>query len=175
MKRPNLILTGFMGTGKTTVGRRLARQLEYEFTDTDAVIVARAGMPVAEIFATRGEAGFRRLEADLARELSTREGLVVATGGKLLLDPDNAEALSTSGEIFCLSADLATILARVCADAGPERPLLAGPDPETRIAALLKERREAYARFVQVDTTERSPRAVVEAILAQFNRRSNRH
>jgi shikimate kinase len=86
----NVVLTGFMGTGKTTVGRLLAERLGYGFVDTDALIVARHG-PIAEIFAGRGEGEFRRLEAEVAAELADRTGLVIATGGRMLLDHGNAE------------------------------------------------------------------------------------
>lgn len=168
MKRPNIILTGFMGTGKTTVGKLIAAQLGLEFVDTDALIAARAGMAVASIFQTEGEAGFRKREAALAVELAAREGLVISTGGKMLLDTASAEVLGSSGAIFCLTADLEEILARVSADAGPERPLLAGPNPHEKIAALLESRRAGYARFRQIDTSGRPPQAVAQAILSQY-------
>jgi len=173
MQRPNIILTGFMGTGKTTVGKLIAAQLGYNFLDTDDIIVTRAGMPVTEIFRIEGEAGFRDREASLARELSAREGLVISTGGRLLLDAANADALGSSGAIFCLTADLNEILARVAADAGPERPLLAGPEPRKKIATLLESRRAGYARFRQVDTSSSPPQAVADAILLEFGKNSD--
>lgn len=168
MKRPNIILTGFMGTGKTTVGKLIAARLGYDFVDTDDLIVARAGMPVAKIFASEGEAGFRSRESALAAELAAREGLVISTGGKLLLDRSNAEALGASGDIFCLTASLEEILRRVSTDAGPERPLLAGPEPKAKITALLESRRAGYARFRQIDTSNRTPQSVADAILGEY-------
>ena len=99
----NIILTGFMGTGKTTVGRLLAERLGREFVDTDDLIVARAGRPIADIFNDDGETRFREWEAQVAGELAGRRGLVIATGGRLMLDPDNAAALGATGPVLCLS------------------------------------------------------------------------
>ena len=93
MTRPNIIITGFMGTGKTTVGKRLAAALGYDFVDTDELIVARTGQTIEEIFKEKGEAAFREMEAAIARELSEKEGTVIATGGGTMLDRDNAAAL----------------------------------------------------------------------------------
>ncbi|CUS03828.2 Shikimate kinase/3-dehydroquinate synthase [Candidatus Promineifilum breve] len=147
----NIILTGFMGTGKTTVGRLLAERLGREFVDTDDLIVARAGRPIADIFNDDGETRFREWEAQVAGELAGRRGLVIATGGRLMLDPDNAAALGATGPVLCLTADPADILARVAAEDG-QRPLLAGDDPETRVRALLRRRAAAYGRFRAVET-----------------------
>src|SRR6187399_1176730 len=88
----NIVLTGFMGTGKTTVGRLLAARLGYEFVDTDEAIVERHG-EIADIFRTRGEEAFRQIERQLAAELASRERLVISTGGRMMLDPDNVAAL----------------------------------------------------------------------------------
>src|SRR3970040_282740 len=97
----NLVLTGFMGTGKTTVGHALAVKLGMEFVDTDELIEARHG-PIARIFAEQGEAEFRAIERTVARELGQRTGLVIATGGRMILDPENFQSLSKNGRIFCL-------------------------------------------------------------------------
>ena len=98
--RPNIILTGFMATGKTTIGRLLAGALDYEFVDTDHLIQDRCGQTIADLFREKGEAVFRRMEADVARELGRKEGLVIATGGGLVLDPANVEALENRGADF---------------------------------------------------------------------------
>ena len=111
MTDENIILTGFMGTGKTTVGRLLAARLGRAFVDTDEVIVGRAGKPIADIFHDEGEARFREMEAAVTKELAGRRGLVVASGGRLLLDPDNAATLGATGPIFCLTAAPGTIMA----------------------------------------------------------------
>lgn len=165
----NVVLTGFMGTGKSTVGRLLAERLGYAFVDTDAVIVERHG-PIPEIFATRGEAAFRTLEREVAAELAAADGHVIATGGRMLLDPSNAAVLGASGRVLCLTAELDTILARVAADGvAHDRPLLAGPDVEARIEALLAERAEGYGAFEQVATDRRSPAEIVDAIIARLD------
>jgi shikimate kinase len=164
--RRNVLLTGFMGTGKTSVGAELAERLGYEFVDTDAVIVERHG-PITEIFATRGEAEFRRIEGEVASELSQRSGLVISTGGRMLVDPDNATALSATGRVICLTASVATVLARVAPDGVVRgRPMLEGhPDLAARITDLLAERAPAYARFEQVATDGLTVSQVCDVIL----------
>ena len=165
MADDNIILTGFMGTGKTTVGRLLAERLGREFADTDEIIVARAGRAIADIFREDGEARFREWEEQVAGELAGRRGLVIATGGRLMLDPDNAAALGNTGPVFCLSAPPADILARVAADDG-KRPLITGDDPEARIDSLLRRRAAAYARFRAVDTGGKTAAEVAAEIAA---------
>lgn len=165
MNSQNIILTGFMGCGKTTVGRILASRLGYRFVDTDRLIEERCAMTVAQLFAKRGEAAFRLLERAVAEELGRLSGLVVATGGKLMLDADNASLLGKSGHVFCLTAPLEDILSRVGGDGGAVRPLLQGDDPRGRISRLLEERREGYGQFAQVATGGRSAEEVAAEIL----------
>lgn len=160
----NVVLTGFMGTGKTTVGRRLAERLGFEFVDTDQLIEHRHG-PIPVLFAMHGEAKFRRLEAAVAAELASRTGCVIATGGRLMVDPDNAARLGATGRVLCLVAGVDTILDRVGGTDVASRPMLAGDDPRGRIVELLAERAEAYARFDSVDTEGRTPDEVVDAIV----------
>ncbi len=175
MTETNLILTGFMGTGKTTVGRLLADRLDLEFVDTDAVIEDRHG-PIPEIFAEEGEAGFRAIERRVAAELADRTGLVVATGGRMMLDHDNQASLGATGPVLCLVADATEILRRVEADPSPiGRPLLAGDDPPARIHQLLAERAPLYAAFEQVQTAGRSPEEVADELAVRFGQgRSDR-
>lgn len=169
LARMNVVLTGFMGTGKTTVGRLVAARLGYELVDTDAVIVERFG-PIADIFAERGEEEFRRIEREVAADLATRDRLVISTGGRLLLDPVNADVLGGTGRVFCLTASVDTILARVAPDGvAVGRPLLAGGDARERVVALLAERAEGYGRFDQVPTDDRSPDQVADTILARLD------
>lgn len=168
MKKPNIILTGFMATGKTTVGKRLAAQLGYRFVDTDRLIETRSGMTVPEIFERQGEAVFRALEAEVARDLGARQGLVIATGGRLMLDADNAAALGKRALVFCLVTTPDEIIARVAADPGVARPMLAGPDPMARLLALIREREGGYRRFPQVDTTGKTPAQVAADLLTRI-------
>ena len=164
----NVVLTGFMGTGKSTVGRLLAERLEYDFVDTDAVIEERHG-PISAIFAEHGEEAFREMEHDVATELAQRIGLVIATGGRMLLDERNAAALDTTGTIFCLTATVDELVERLTVDGEHEkRPLLASDDPGQRIADLLAERSEGYGRFDQVDTTAKTVEDIVSSIVEQL-------
>ena len=164
----NVVLTGFMGTGKTTVGRLLAARLGYELVDTDAVIVERHG-PIPAIFAERGEEAFRAIERSVAAELAQRSGLVVSTGGRMLLDPANAAALGATGRVFCLTATVDTIVGRVAPDGDAAgRPLLAGGDVRERITALLADRAAGYAAFEQVVTDGRTPDEIVDDIVGRL-------
>jgi shikimate kinase len=146
-----VILTGFMATGKTEVGRRLARLLGRPFVDTDGLVEAAAGRSVAEIFAAEGEAGFRARERDAVEKACAVPDAVIATGGGTLLDAENRRRLAAAGAIVCLSADAEEILRRVGDPA--TRPLLVrrnghGDDAAgriERIRALLAERAPAYA------------------------------
>lgn len=163
----NLVLTGFMGTGKSAVGRILAARLGRRFVDTDAMIEARHG-PIPAIFEELGEAAFRRFERRAAVEVARTPGLVVATGGRLLLDPVNARAIEATSRVFCLVAPAAEIVRRVTVDGVAGRPLLAVDDPEAAVARLLRERERGYARFEQVPTVGRTPSQVADAVLARW-------
>jgi len=168
MSRPNIILTGFMGSGKTTVGNLLAGQLDYDFVDTDHLIEQRAGMTVQELFRTKGEAVFREMEAVVARELGAKEGMVVSTGGRLMLDPGNAKALGDTGRVFCLVTTPEEIFKRVSTDVGDKRPLLATANPMDRIIGLMQEREAAYGQFSQLVTTAKSADEVTQNLLGIF-------
>jgi shikimate kinase len=163
-ERKNIILTGFMATGKTTVGKLLAAELGYEFIDTDCVIATRCDRSIPEIFRESGEDAFRRLEADLVLELAEREGLVIATGGRLMLDPANAAALSRKGIVFCLTATPDEILSRVMNNQ-QSRPLLDVKEPGERIVELLAQRAEGYRRFYQVMTNDKDPEEITRELI----------
>lgn len=146
----NIYLTGFMGSGKSAVGARLAARLGRPYRDLDATIVAGAGMTIPAIFAQEGEAAFRRREADALRRVAAEGGQVVATGGGIVADAANREVMRASGWIVCLEARPETLYARVRAQAGEDdlhsaRPLLAAPDPLARIRDLKASRQPAYA------------------------------
>jgi shikimate kinase len=165
MIEPNIILTGFMATGKTTIGKLLAKHLNYEFIDTDELIVERAGMPVSEIFKVQGEDAFRKMESDIAQELAQKEGLVVSTGGGMMLNPDNAAALSQKGHIFCLVATPEEIFDRISKDTHAKRPLLATANPMQQVMELLKQREESYGKFKQVRTSSKTPDEITSTLL----------
>jgi shikimate kinase len=158
-----------MATGKTTVGLELARKLGMEFVDTDELIASRHG-PITGIFAERGEAEFRAIEREVAQELGARSGLVIATGGRMLLDPDSFTALSETGLVFCLVAGPETIYQRVIDDQlRRDRPMLQVDDPRERIVELMAERQDDYARFKQVQTDDMEPGEVADEIARLWN------
>ncbi len=160
----NIILAGFMGTGKTTVGRLVAEHLGWTFVDTDVLIEQRQGKTIPEIFRLHGEAHFRGLERELCREMSGKRRLVLATGGGMTIDPDNRKALISAGTVIRLWCSPSEILARV--ETGEHRPMLDAADPVARVAKLLREREPAYATLpFQVNTTSRDIDDVVRRVL----------
>ncbi len=164
MTTPNIILTGFMGTGKTTVGQAVAERLGRWFVDMDAAIERRAGKPVSAIFSQDGEPAFREMEAALCRELAGERNLVIATGGGALASAANRAALAESGLVICLDASTDAILARL--HQTRDRPLLAGPDRRERVEALLAERAAAYAAIPHhIDTDGLTVDQVVERVI----------
>jgi len=165
--RRNVVLIGFMGTGKTAVGRRVAARLGCPFVDTDTLIEERAGRPIPRIFAEDGEAAFRQLEAEVVDAAAGRDGVVIATGGGVVLRPENMARLRQTGVIVALRADPKAILARV---GGSVRPLLAG-DPEGSIRRLLAERDVLYGEAdLAVDTTALSPEDAAARVIAFVTR-----
>jgi shikimate kinase len=165
---PQVILTGFMATGKTEVGRRLARRLGRPFVDVDGLVEASAGRSVAVIFASDGEARFRALERAAVVEACRVPEAVVATGGGTMLDPENRRRLAAAGPIVCLAAPAEEIVRRVGEHA--TRPLLAngaGGDRLARVRELLTERAPVYALSTHtVDTTGLDVEQVVERVHA---------
>jgi shikimate kinase / 3-dehydroquinate synthase len=170
--RHNIVLIGFMGTGKTAVGQLVASRLGRAFIDTDALIAARAGRPIPTIFAEDGEAAFRRFEAAVVSEAAAQSGSVIATGGGVALSPENMDRLRRSGVIIALHADPRAILARV--GGGGERPLL-GNDPEDNVRRLLEERAPFYrAADLVVETSALSVEAVAERVIAFVRERARK-
>lgn len=166
-RQPSVILTGFMGTGKTTLGSLLAKKINAHFIDSDSLIEDRSGRPIAEIFASDGEPFFRALERGIAREYSGKPGFVMSTGGGLMVDPLNAVLLGRNNVVFCLTSSPEELLARL-KDDKTERPLLEGPNPDSRLRELLETRREAYGLFIQIDTSGREPDHIVEEMAQTF-------
>lgn len=159
----NLILCGFMGTGKTTIGRILAGRLGWRFVDTDTLIEQRQNRSVQEIFKTDGEPAFRQLESDLCAEIVGWRETVIATGGGIVLNPLNRVNLQRAGLVVCLNASTTTLVSRL--SYSKDRPLLAGTDAAQRIFDLLHIRAEAYAALpYQIDTTDCSPLQVAQVI-----------
>jgi shikimate kinase len=140
----NIVLIGFMGCGKTTVGRELQSRLGYPLVDMDHVIEQRAGKPITEIFADEGEPCFRDMETALLRELNADDGVrrIISTGGGVVGRAENRELLRKLGYVVWLHAPEAVILERTCRNRA--RPLLQTEDPAARIRALMEERRPLY-------------------------------
>ncbi len=150
----NVVLLGFMGTGKSIIGRRLAVELRYRFVDTDHLIEKTAKKRIPQIFAEDGEACFRDLEVKAVAEAASYEGYVISTGGGVPANPVNVDVLSKTGILVTLTARPEVIFKRVQRRAG-ERPLLKGPDPLGNIVKLLKIREPFYRRSdIIIDTSD---------------------
>lgn len=151
---PNIVLIGFMGSGKTTVGRILAAKTGLRFVDTDEEIEKAAGKPIPQIFREIGEDGFRELESSALAGLAGRHGLVVSTGGGIVIRPANRELLRRIGFVVWLAADEKTIYRRV--SKSRDRPLLRNPNPRETIRNLLAARSALYAQScdLRIDTAQ---------------------
>jgi shikimate kinase len=165
-----VVLIGFMGTGKSSVGKKLAAQLQYEFIDTDQLIEVRQGRSITAIFQTEGEAGFRRMEAELTLELGARDRVVIATGGGFPLNSGNIEVLRHGGVIVLLNATPEAIYQRVKNE--HHRPLLKDVDPQARIAGLLATRAAVYRNAdITIDTTGKNSSEIAMEIREELSRR----
>ena len=162
----NVAIFGFMGVGKSSVGRLVAEDLGMEFVDLDETIVADAGMEIPSIFRERGEKGFRELEKEATRMIAARDGVVIACGGGTVLDEDNLKALRRNSKMILLTADPETILRRVEAD-GDTRPLLSAEEKVEPIARLLGQRMPRYleASDKTVDTSGKTQAQVAREII----------
>ncbi len=162
--RESIIITGFMGTGKSIVAEELARKLGMEFIDMDQIIEERQGMSISDIFGRYGEKYFREQENKLVKELSQKENMVIATGGGTFLSWDNTRILSQKGKIICLYADSQAIYNRV--KRKNNRPLIKGNNILNKINHLLEKRKKMYDNFYwKIDTTNLSVQEVVDKII----------
>lgn len=170
IKCHNLFLIGLMGAGKSTVGRRLARALGWEFLDCDREIQARTGVEIPLIFEIEGEAGFRDREARMLEQLTARRSVVLATGGGAVLRPDNRTCLTGRGVVVYLRAPVELLYARTRRNR--HRPLLHTADPRARLAALLEEREPLYLQCADliVDTAGRTVPQLVDQIRCERDR-----
>lgn len=163
-ERLNIVITGFMGTGKSSVGREVARRLGWKFIDMDELIKKRVGATIPEIFARYGESFFREEERKLCQELAQRQGLVIATGGGALIPKENRKVLGEKGVLICLTCDVDELMKRLNDE--KDRPLLEVQDRRKRIEDLLTKRREAYSRIShRMDTTGLTVGEVAERVI----------
>ncbi len=167
--KDNIILIGFMGCGKTSIGTRLSKKLSFSFLDTDEEIEKREGRKIKEIFAGEGEACFRQMETNLTRELLERtEKTVISTGGGLPLKEENGRLLQKLGFVVYLDVEKETVLRRLEGD--KTRPLLNGPDKEKKVEELLTFRRPVYeyTAHICVDTSQKSFDEIMDCILRNY-------
>jgi shikimate kinase len=166
MNKRNVFLVGFMGTGKTTIGKELAKMMGRKFLDLDAELERRLGKTVGDYFSEHGEVKFREVEERVAIELSTTNNRVIATGGGTILNPRVYEALHASGLLVCLYTKRDDLVDRL--KRNDKRPLVRGQSPEEireRVEQLLRERSEKYDRVkIRIDTSDLTPMAAARKI-----------
>lgn len=160
----NIVLVGFMGTGKTAVAKELARRLKREYVSLDELIETKEKRTIPKIFAESGESYFRDVESHVAKEVSNKENLVIDAGGGVVIREENVLNLKKSGVLICLKASPEVILART--KHAKHRPLLNVSNPQEKIQELLKTREPYYARVdYSVDTSNLTISEVVEKVL----------
>lgn len=165
--RENIVLVGFMGSGKSSIGRLLARRLGFQFLDTDQLVIDRAGMEISDIFARYGEPAFREMETSVLLSVSHLRRCVIATGGGAVLSEQNRMIMRQIGFVVGLTASEEVIFDRVSRN--NKRPLLQTADPLETMRKLLASRAEAYAAAAQftLDTTELTHLDALEVIAAE--------
>lgn len=164
----NVYLIGLMGVGKTTIGRQLAKALKIPFYDTDKAIEESTGVDIPTIFEFEGEEGFRDREQKMIKQLTQKQGIVLATGGGAILREQNRNLLKKNGFVVYLQCSVARILERTRKDT--QRPLLKVSDRKERLEQLLAEREQYYLECAdcKIDTGVMQSKAVVKRILEQF-------
>lgn len=168
-KHGNIFLVGLMGSGKTTVGRQLARMLDKQFFDSDHEIEARTGVRITDIFDIEGEAGFRVREKNMIAELSQHRNIILATGGGAILDPDNRAQLQNNGTIVYLHGKVADLLRRTQYDRN--RPLLQNDHRQATLEHLFLVRDPIYREIADliVDTSARDCSHLAQDILQKLS------
>jgi len=160
----NIVLTGFMGTGKTSVAKQLSSMLGMKIVDMDSEIEKTQGKTISDIFAHQGEPFFRDLETEMAQIVSAMEHVIISTGGGVVLRPENIDYLRRNGIVVCLMASADTIMKRTRSSV--ERPLLKVDDPLAKITEMLDVRKPFYKNAdLVIDTEGKSPRQVAEEII----------
>lgn len=165
MKKPNIVLIGFMGSGKSSLGRWIAKNHDYELIDTDEAIEKKEGRSISDIFETDGEDYFRNLETELIKELSSKKGKIISVGGGLPVKEENQTYLKQAGKVVYLKASLEELVKRLSGD--DKRPLLKGSDLKTKIESLMEKRKDIYSSVsdIEIDTTGREFEDLYEEII----------
>jgi len=163
----NLVLIGFMGSGKSSLGRLVARELGFQFIDTDALVVERAGFDIPTIFALHGEEHFRELETSVLQSLTHLSRCVISTGGGAVLREENRPILRQIGFVVLLTASEEVLFERVSRN--KKRPLLHTENPRATVSQILADRRPIYEAAAQcvIDTTNLNRTEAMEALLAR--------
>ena len=166
--KKNIVLCGFMGCGKSTVGKQLSERMGMRLVDTDSYIEQKEGMTISEIFAEKGEDYFRSLEHEVCKELSNLRSSIISTGGGTLLKDENVKAVKKSGIVFLLNVSSNTVLTRLKSD--NTRPLLQREDKEKAVKMMLSQRTPLYNRAADyVIDAEESPRKICTRIINIYN------
>lgn len=165
----NIVLIGFMGTGKTSVAKAVANKTAKRYVSTDALIETKERMAIRDIFSEKGEPYFRDVEASVVREVSTMNGCVIDAGGGVIIRDENVSSLKKSSVLVCLEAGIDAILERTSGRG--HRPLLNVPDPRSKIEELLAARAPLYKKSdVHVDTTDLSIDQAADEVIRAASR-----
>jgi len=163
----NIVLTGFMGAGKTTIGKELAKMLHMKLVDVDEEIEISQKMTINDIFKMSGEPCFRDIETAMIKKLSHNKNCIISTGGGAVLRDENMEALKENGVVFCLAASAETILERT--GNNQDRPLLKVENPKKKIEELLAYRRPFYEKAgIMIETDGKTPLQIAEEIMELY-------
>ncbi|MCX5720067.1 MAG: shikimate kinase [Nitrospirae bacterium] len=163
----NIVLTGFMGTGKTEVGKELSRLLDMKLIDVDTEIEKSRKLTINDIFKKFGEPRFREIETEMIKNLSEKKNIIISTGGGAVLKQENTDALRKNGVIVCLTASPETILRRTSRNS--DRPLLQVEDPLKKIKELLNFRTPFYEKAgIIIDTEGKTPLQIAEEIIERI-------
>jgi shikimate kinase len=167
MGKTNIALIGFMATGKSTIGRILAKKLNKDFIEMDYLIAERAGKSIPEIFAQDGEIRFREMEMAIAKEMGQVKNTVISTGGGIVMNKLNIDYLKLSSTVVLLAAPAEEIYNRIMKEGKEKRPMIDKPDPKAEITRLLLFRQPFYeaAADITINTREKTPEAIAEEIL----------
>ncbi len=169
----NIVLIGFMGSGKSSVGKELSSLLEMDYLDTDQLISERTGMTINEIFEVQGEYGFRKLEAEVIKDIHQRKNIIISCGGGVVLNPSNVELLKQNGKVIWLKASCSEVYSRLSGDSS--RPLLKDNMTVERISNILTERTPLYeaTNDMTVDTEKKTVQEICKEIIEDLLKQPN--